>query len=722
MGNGNLGVSVWGDERLHLTVNRADFWDHRGGELLQPPTTYAGLVEAAASQSNEVMGEEFACEKFPDDVFKPQRLPVGRFEFILAPDTELATATLDYATGDLFIRSKDGRLITVRLSATKNVVFIQDESTCLKNVDPCPAWTFEKSQEWLEQYGFSRPEYIGTETLSGWVQSCPDDPALVSLCLMRGEGFILSLELGDTPEQAQAAAEATLKEAERTGAEALLAENKIYWDNFWRDTPTLNLPDEFYKRFYKYALYKFACATSPESTTPSGLQGPWVEEYQRAQWSADYHFNVNIQQIYTLAFATGKVQHLLPLFAMLETAVFRENMRHNARVLFGIEDGLLLTHAVDDRGFQCGWIMCGSTLDPACGGWTAQLFWLYYKYTGDEEFLRERAYPFLCGVMRVFEEMLAASEDGYSIPFAISAEYGSSCKPDGLRGGRDPSYQLACAHMLLDALLESCEILAIEPRPVWLDLKKNLPPYTVFAEDSSPRIAIWEGQDLAECHRHHSHLACIYPFDTLGEQRTNETEEIINNSLSHWVATGMGKWSEWCFPWAAIIQARSGLRESPLQLLNIWREIFINEGLATVYLPRFFGISAHRRADIEKPKEDSEIMQLDGTMAGATALLEMLAHTHAGVTSIFAGVPAKWSEVSFADIHLPGPFIVSAKKQAGEVVEVRVRSRGGRAITLAVAGCREMRLRKNNEETRCTLPLRLTLARDEEIVLLSVND
>jgi hypothetical protein len=60
-------------------------------------------------------------------------------------------------------------------------------------------------------------------------------------------------------------------------------------------------------------------------------------------------------------------------------------------------------------------------------------------------------------------------------------------------------------------------------------------------------------------------------------------------------------------------------RESPLLLMKIWREVFVNEGWATVYLPKFPGVTAHRRSDQKKPRETNEIMQLDGTFAAATA-------------------------------------------------------------------------------------------------------
>ena len=34
LGNGLAGALVWGNERLNITVNRADFWDRRAGHKL----------------------------------------------------------------------------------------------------------------------------------------------------------------------------------------------------------------------------------------------------------------------------------------------------------------------------------------------------------------------------------------------------------------------------------------------------------------------------------------------------------------------------------------------------------------------------------------------------------------------------------------------------------------------------------------------------------------
>ena len=120
-------------------------------------------------------------------------------------------------------------------------------------------------------------------------------------------------------------------------------------------------------------------------------------------------------------------------------------------------------------------------------------------------------------------------------------------------------------------------------------------------------------------------------------------------------------------------------------LLNIWKEIFINEGWATVYLPKFRGLSAHRRNDMLKPKETSEIMQLDGTMAGATAILEMLVHEKQGVVHVFPAVPDEWLDISFKNIRLPGAFLISAERKNGRLISLSIKSLKGGTMKLKTA-------------------------------------
>ena len=53
-------------------------------------------------------------------------------------------------------------------------------------------------------------------------------------------------------------------------------------------------------------------------------------------------------------------------------------------------------------------------------------------------------------------------------------------------------------------------------------------------------------------------------------------------------------------------------------LMDLWRKIFLNEGLATVIFVYSNGLTIHSLCD-DLPLEKYEIMMLDGTMAGESA-------------------------------------------------------------------------------------------------------
>lgn len=722
LGNGSFGALVWSEEPdcLHVTVSRNDFWDHRNGGRLWEGGTFERLKEAYQLGDPQAMVDVLSPgvrELWKAGVSASTLLPGGRFEFRLAPGSALKRGVLDCDQGRLQIQVEGGEAaLELVLSPQSDVLWIVDRADLVREVIARPAW--EWVAEEFQRRGFSKPMAIADRDAWGWVQDCPADPSLCALTRRVPGGFVGSVVLGADAQSAQAYASALIDEALHQGEDTVCVASHAWWAGYWDNVPQVDIPADFFSRFLLYAHYRFACATNPHGARPSPLQGPWIEEYQFPSWGGDYTFNVNIQQIYTLTFCGGNLDHILPLFDMLESAPFQETMRHNARALLGIEDGLLLTHSVNDQGRQCQiGFSPHSALDQAVVAWLGHLYWLYYQYAGDDVFLRERAYPFLRGVMRVYEAMLEERGDGTLwLPVSVSPEYGVTGFGAHSQCGPNASMQLACIHTLANALIQASEILGLAPQPIWLEIKSRLPRFATFGSEGKARIAIWEGQDLAVCHRHHSHLACIYPFDLVAEMSTSE-KETVANSIEHWLRLGMGTWSEWCFPWAAIIEARMGMREAPMLLLQIWKEIFVNEGLSTVYLPRFHGFTAHRYPDIDKPKETHEIMQLEGTAAAATAIFEMLVHTRGGVTVVFPATPPSWADASFRGVPQPGGLVVSATRRDGVTENVQVTSlRGGRCV-LDVPDQVSMTLQRGDQRERVSFPLELCLESGEVLSL-----
>lgn len=664
MANGNFGVLLWGEQTLNITVNRSDFWDHRNGELLSPSWSYQRLREYADQHGygpdlSGLLGEE----TLQPLSLRPMRLPIGRFEFSFAPGVTPRLAQLNYNAGTVTIELSDGAELTIDLLLRHHELTITDRNKAIKGCQFRSLWEFPRSREFLAERGYCAPELQPM----GAIIRPPADLPLEVQARQSGEVWRIFTDK-----------EATFDR------QTEIAFTRDWWRQFWWNIPEFSTPEPWIEELFRYQVYRFAAATHPLGYA-AGLQGPWHEEYQNAQWGGDYHFNVNVQMLYTPAFALGKAEHLLPLFDMLESPEFQKSLRHNARALFGIEDGLWFTHATDDRGRQCGWLSTGSALDPACGAWMALLYYYYWRYTGDKKFLADRAFPFICGVTKAFAAL--RDSDG-NLPLAISAEYASS-NPGTPIAGRNPSYQLAALRKMAAILLELAQVLGREAEPVWRDILEKTPHFTVIsgkdrygARQKEPHIAIWEGQDLDQCHRHHSHLGAIYPFDTLPEPLPEEMAEIIDNSLDHWIGKGFGEWSEWCMMWAVMIYCRSGFTEAPRIMLEMWRQLYVNEGDAVVYLPRSRGIVAHRRHDMVLDKRDHEVMQLDGTGGFISATLEMFVLIKGTEIRLFQGIPAAWrNQVSFRNIHLPDGLTLDYDGK-----ELQLRGPAGRQQRVVIDG------------------------------------
>lgn len=720
LGNGLFGAMVWGVDRLHVTINRADFWDHRAGQCVDGENLYEQIKDRfdpdVADSADAPL--EATVQPWTGGAFRNTRLPMGRFEIELDADLTLADGSLDIERGELTIRllgksAGEVRRVVIALHPKLSALVVSDPQGALRRAEGKPAWHWV-SQE-LRSRGFAPPEVIGDTRCCGWVQTCPDDPAMAAMCDHTGEDIVITMSPGDDASAAIDAARSSVADVRDIGHELFFDQVHAWWHDYWCDVPRLDLPDPFFEQFSNLALYKFGAATSPRSPLPCALQGPWCEEYQLPPWAGDYHFNVNIQQIYRLAFAAGKSDHLLPLFDMLDRC--RERFRLNARSMLGIDDGLLMTHTTDDRGYACGGIGAAATIDQAVTGWVAQLYWLYFQHTGDIAFLRDRAMPFMIGAMRTYEAMVEWVGDRPTLPASISAEYGKPL-PNGKaqRVGASPSSQLACMQMLLGALIDASQRLGRPPRQKWLRLRERLPHWTLIGEGDDRRIAIWQGADLDISHRHHSHLSCVYPFDSLGK-RTPEMKKIVARSLRRWLEVGMSDWSEWSLPWAATIQAREGYREGPALLLKMCRDIFVNEGLATAYIPRASGITLHGLKHLTGPIETCEIMQLDGTMGFATAVYEMLVHMHGGVIRFFPAVPRHWRRVAFSNIHLPGGLTAEGEITRGRVTHVALRSARDCDVTLDVPGYPYAKVRRDAAQQTMALPTSLHLTAGERVTV-----
>ncbi len=664
LGNGTLGVLVWGGRRtLHLTINRGDYWDHRGGLEFGPEATYANLRAWLEAGDETRIREVFEGEgRAPAGVpARPTRLPMGRLDLELPADWSIIGAGLTLQRGEAEIDlERRGASAKLRATVLRHANVLTLRLTGMPGhelqIRPRPPDT-PVVREYRRDYGVPEPELFDLDEFAGWTQQWPGESALcvgwMRHATQGGLGLYVTAAYGSGPGEARREAMRVLDAVRGQGYTSATLASFTAWGHWWDRTPSVALPDAGIEQLFEMGMYRLGALTGP-AAPPIALQGPWVEDHRFPPWSGDYHFNINVQECYWPCLAGNHPESIDTLAEMLMEWIPR--LRRNARAFLGVEDALFLPHSTDDRGTAMTGFWSGF-VDLGCAGWISHLFWQRYRWTGDTEFLARVAYPWLKGSLSAYRAALQSDDAGLSLPVSVSPEYGGRGRG---AWGRNASFQLAIVHFLCQSLREASEILGVDvkERASWAEVDRLLP---LGAVDGTPELLLWEGQPLCESHRHHSHLAAIYPFDLLDTLGSEAHRRLAANSLRRWTRMGMGQWTGWCLPWAAIIHARQGNGEMASLLLEMLRRLFQTAGFATTHDARAAGLTVmDARPDV---------MQLDAGLGAAAAVMECLVHTSQGVLRLFPAVPPSWRQTAFTGIRAEGGVLVSALRENGQLVE-----------------------------------------------------
>ena len=652
-GDGKTGVLVWGGgSEIRLTVGRSDLWDHRGGYSWTPEQSYTNIVAAVHSGDKDRLYGLFKKDTPPGEPRNPYMLPLGRVVITIKEPWTLDSGSLDTATGIGSLRLKNGRrglMIPMAMGKDSRVFVLKiSDGSVPFEVKTIPATEFPVYEQKLKPIGFEKARVIDVAVpdAGGLKWNLPADEP-VWLSWTRKDGVVaVKTGRGDK----------VVADVRPDVFYTVAKESREYWAKFWAEGARVKVPDPVIQRIYDYGMYRFGAMTDPDGV-PAGLQGVWLEDDRLVPWNGDYHFNINVQECYSPAFRGGHFDNLKPLFKMVLS--WRPLLRENARKFVGIGDGYVLPHSVDDRGVCIGGFWTG-TIDHGSTAWVAAMMMKYVRYSGDVAFLKDGAYDFMKGAMNVYRMMMEEKDGRLSIPLAPSPEW---CGADVKRAvGRDPSFQLAAAHRLARDLVDAAKLVGEEPDAMWLDVEKRLPQYSAGPSG----LELFQGQALTDSHRHHSHMAGLYPFDML-DISDKATRDVAAKTYNTWVYQGTGCWSGWCVPWASILNTHVGNAQAAVWMLHAWDAYFCNPGHGSLHNAYAPGFSTFTVFGSFAGSGDGQIMQMDGQCAAAAAVLELMAHEVNGKVEFFKGCPESWREVSFENLALSDGRRVGGKRVDGKV-------------------------------------------------------
>ena len=371
---------------------------------------------------------------------------------------------------------------------------------------------------------------------------------------------------------------------------------------------------------------------------PANLQGIWNGEYSPA-WACTYFNNENIQMAYWQACRGGLADALLPLFNLYDK--FKEDYRENARKLYGCR-GLLLPLFMDNG--------CGKkkNLQPHVLYWTGSSAWIsaiyyeYYQYTKDIDFLKNRAYPFMKECALFYEDFYVYDENGKlkSYP-ADSPENRPNGKFEG--GGEisvciNPTMDFALLKELLTNLIEGADILNTDKDKVdeWKKMLSRIPEYEIN-EDGA--IKEWLHKDFLDNyhHRHQSHIYPLFPAYEVGKD-DGEIFEAMKVAVEKRLVIGLREQTGWSLAHMANIYARLKDGEGLKKCLDLLLRFCTGENLFTYHNDwRNMGVTLKYTHAGKAP------FQIDANMGFNAAIYEMLLYSAPnGKLEILPALPSEF--------------------------------------------------------------------------------
>ncbi len=386
-------------------------------------------------------------------------------------------------------------------------------------------------------------------------------------------------------------------------------------------------------------------SSSVDCQCPANLQGLWNGEYSPA-WCSTYFNNENIQMAYWQACGGGLSEALLPLFNLYEK--YMDDYRENATNLFGCR-GILLPLFMDNSNGKKDNLQPHVLYWTGSSAWISAIYYDYYLYTRDEEFLRRRAYPFMKESMQFYEDFLVTDESGMLKSYPSDSPEN---RPNGTFNGAgelsvciNPTMDFALIKELLTNLIASARGLNIDADKVqvWEDMLAKIPPYEIN-EDGA--IKEWLHPDFKDNyhHRHQSHIYPLFPGMEI-DSDSGELFEATKIAVDKRLVIGLKAQTGWSLAHMANIYARLNDGQSSLHCLDLLLRFCTGPNLYTYHNDwRNMGVT------LKFIHGDKPPFQIDANMGFVSAVYEMLIYSTPEKITLLPALPQKWGSGSIKGI------------------------------------------------------------------------
>ena len=395
---------------------------------------------------------------------------------------------------------------------------------------------------------------------------------------------------------------------------------------------------------YHYGRYLMISASRTQ--LPAHLQGIW-NAFSDAPWSCGYWHNINLQMNYWSTGPANLSETFIPYINYAKA--YMPLAEQHADKFVGDSYPEKLT-APGTNGWIIGTGAWPYTIEgfkgashsgPGTGAFTALLFWDYYDYTRDEEFLRDFGYPALRSMSVLYTKLLEESDGLYLIKDSASPEQVHEGKYYHTVGcAFDQQMVYECFRRTIDSaeilgirdeLIERLEAMLPHLEPVLIGDDGQIKEFREETTYSSI------GEPL---HRHVSHLVGLYPGT------------VINEKHPEWLKAAevtLNRRGDRTHCWAAahrmLLWTRTGNGDRAFDLLQSLIQNNVMENLWDRHPP----------------------FQIDGNFGYTAGVSEMLLGGSDGTVIVLQALPSAWKSGEYSGIVSRGGIVFDCRWDDGRI-------------------------------------------------------
>jgi len=483
LGNGDIGVLCWcEDTRLIFAVNKCDLWDD---------APFGRFHNWKAEEEEFSTTLRHACRLIVDfqmpvfDVFYLSdfkgRLCLADASMTVAASTPFgavsAHAFVDHDTGvfccEITTQLRENVPVNVTLERYGSRTFShwyalvnRDATLGLEGaeaaVDDAGAYVTHRLTSGAFAVGCSVAGRVGATTTYTREQS---HAARIAVTGNPGKTFDIVLAV-TSPMQEDPIPEVkkTLAAVRQKGIPQLAETHATAWKTFWEQS-LMEFGDDYLDNLWHLTMY-YANASQRGAYPGRFINGLWNWSRDVQNWN--FYFHWNQQEVYWPLNAAG--HHGL----VDSYLTYRFNAlpygQQDAREAFNA-DGAVVSDVCERRGYNSASEFHNHT--PVAQ--IAMDFWRQYRFTGDREFLKTRALPYILEAAKFFESLFERGEDG---PYHAKSGTGY----EGWILLRDAITELVYGRVLFATALDALAEAGVEePRALkWKNMLENLAPLPVI--------------------------------------------------------------------------------------------------------------------------------------------------------------------------------------------------------------------------------------------------